>query len=70
MALVLQLGSVMACFHPINIRVQSDDPREVEGDETWQTVGCGICLGCRADQARDWAIRIMHESRMHRSAFF
>lgn len=29
------------------------------------TVPCGTCLGCRADQGRQWAIRIMHESALH-----
>jgi len=28
-------------------------------------VPCGKCLGCKADQARDWAIRIEHEARLH-----
>lgn len=25
------------------------------------TVPCGSCLGCRADQARTWAVRLVHE---------
>jgi len=33
-------------------------------------VPCGKCIGCRADQARDWAIRIMHEAQMHEDAWF
>jgi len=26
---------------------------------------CGRCIGCRLDHARDWALRIHHESQMH-----
>lgn len=28
-------------------------------------VPCGQCLGCRLDNAREWAIRCVHEARMH-----
>lgn len=28
-------------------------------------IPCGKCDGCRADQARDWGIRMYHESLMH-----
>lgn len=26
---------------------------------------CGSCLGCKLERARQWAVRIMHESKMH-----
>lgn len=29
-----------------------------------------MCLGCRQEQARQWAIRIVHESRCHDHAYF
>lgn len=28
-------------------------------------IPCGRCDGCAADKSRDWAIRMMHESRYH-----
>ena len=28
-------------------------------------VGCGKCSGCRLEHSRQWAVRIMHESKMH-----
>lgn len=28
-------------------------------------VPCGQCIGCRLDRAKDWSLRIMHESQMH-----
>ena len=60
----------MACYHPISIGVPKDFLGT--GRKTWveQTVGCGHCLGCRADQARDWSIRLMHEAQMHDAAWF
>jgi hypothetical protein len=33
-------------------------------------VPCGTCIGCRADQGRQWAIRIMHESVTRPPAWF
>ena len=32
-------------------------------DELW--LPCGKCEGCRADQAKEWAIRCYHESTQH-----
>jgi hypothetical protein len=28
-------------------------------------VPCGQCLGCRLDKANDWAIRCVHEAKLH-----
>lgn len=33
-------------------------------------VPCGQCLQCRIDKTRDWAQRIMHESKMHKKNAF
>ncbi len=33
-------------------------------------VPCGSCIGCRSEQGRQWAVRMMHESRMHESNLF
>lgn len=33
-------------------------------------VPCGECYGCREQQSRDWALRIMHESKMHKENCF
>lgn len=34
------------------------------------TVPCGKCLGCRKETARQWAVRMMHESQMHEESAF
>lgn len=54
----------MACYHPSKVDVD----RRLMGDKTRRdsvTVPCGKCLGCRSDQAREWAIRLTHESQLH-----
>lgn len=33
-------------------------------------VGCGKCSGCRLEHSRQWAVRIMHEKRMHNASCF
>lgn len=33
-------------------------------------VPCGRCIGCRSEQSRQWAVRMMHEARMHTSNLF
>lgn len=45
----------MACFHPWR--------KEVNGRP--EVLPCGQCRGCRAQYARDWAMRCMHEASMH-----
>jgi len=27
---------------------------------------CGQCIGCRLERAREWAVRILHETKLHR----
>ena len=34
------------------------------------TVPCGRCVGCRLERSRLWAIRVMHEKRMHFESAF
>jgi len=34
------------------------------------TVPCGHCLGCRTDQARQWAVRLTHEQQTSKFAWF
>lgn len=31
---------------------------------------CGKCIGCRLDFARRWAVRLMHENKMHKESCF
>lgn len=60
----------MACYHPSKVDVN----RRLRGDQTRRdtvTVPCGKCLGCRADQAREWAIRLSHTAALYpKSSWF
>lgn len=58
----------MACYHPVTIELRKKEWARSVSLPT--AVPCGSCLGCRGDQARNWAIRAQHEARMHDSAWF
>jgi len=34
------------------------------------TVPCGVCIGCRIDRSREWAIRCVHEAKTHARSCF
>lgn len=58
----------MACFHPITIPVKTT----FTGFPIWseRTLPCGTCLGCRATQAREWAIRNNHERQLWQYSWY
>lgn len=61
----------MTCYAPVKVGINRKPV--VPGGARYldaQMVPCGHCLGCRADQARDWSIRIMHETQMHDFSWF
>ncbi|QXP08391.1 MAG: replication initiator protein [Arizlama microvirus] len=58
----------MSCYSPLNGflpvnggKLQSSDT----GDCRAVTVPCGGCIGCRLDRANGWAVRMLHESKLH-----
>lgn len=63
----------MPCFHPIVCWKPSEggailfsekkNCREIK-------IPCGQCIGCRVDRGQAWAIRIMHERKMHPASCF
>lgn len=66
----------MACFKPLDAwqsphtgRLWFEIPTRPEGWEQMK-VPCRKCLGCRLDRARDWSLRIQHESSMHQVSSF
>lgn len=34
------------------------------------SLACGQCIGCRLERSREWAVRIMHEAKMHSASCF
>lgn len=53
-------GRYGVTFNPLN--------RLIEGSEL--LLPCGVCMGCRLDKARDWAVRCVHEAQMHEENCF
>lgn len=56
----------MGCYRPISVPVT---PKGTNASYPLD-VGCGNCLGCRSDQARQWAIRLVHEAQIEPEAYF
>lgn len=48
----------MACYRPFFLK------------ERGCSVPCGWCIGCRKEYARQWAVRGMHEAKMHEDNCF
>lgn len=63
----------MSCFHPISAS-QLVDGRVVIGNCStavkYFQLPCGKCIGCFKVRSRAWAIRVMHELKMHQSSCF
>ncbi len=60
----------MPCYHPREVSIKLKCLYAPRGVSHLQVVPCGTCIGCRAEQSRQWAVRMMHESRMHHSSIF
>lgn len=70
----------MACFHPLKgyrakVRNPSGkygivfNPSQGYTDLPIQ-VPCGSCIGCRIERTKNWAVRCVHESKMHEDNCF
>lgn len=64
----------MACFTPLKAyRAPGGgvvfDSKVGYGDRPLE-LPCGQCIGCRAERARQWAIRCVHESQLHAANSF
>lgn len=62
---------IMGCYHPVTVGIKRkpaylDGPRILDDQE----VPCGKCLGCRTEQARQWAVRLFHEGQVTKPAWF
>lgn len=59
----------MPCYRPLEgYQAQPGAPLlfggKYSGHEL-RLVACGQCIGCKLEYSRQWAVRIMHEARMH-----
>ena len=66
----------MACNYPIPAylghdgSVQFEGKAAVPGKRGLLHLPCGMCRGCKANKAREWAIRCYHESQLHDESCF
>lgn len=61
----------MACYHPSRVTIGRKSLARVSSHVSDTVrVPCGHCLGCRTDQARSWAIRLVHEGLVSSPAWF
>lgn len=66
----------MACHYPKPAYLSRDGKvtftrhEKALGNSAYLHIRCGMCLGCKADHARDWAIRSYHESQLHSESCF
>lgn len=63
----------MTCFHPLTAyRLENGEISFNERGQTKAklTLPCGQCQGCRLERSRQWAVRCIHESKMHKQNCF
>lgn len=71
----------MACYHPQKLLRSNIINKETGKRSLVQspknalshmhiTVPCGQCIGCRLEKSRQWAIRCVHESKLHKKNCF
>lgn len=67
----------MACNKPITAwkeretgKLKFTPDESTYGRDITMTVSCRKCMGCRLDQARDWAVRMYHEAQLHEENSF
>ena len=60
----------MPCFRPISAYRAQGGQVVFDSKSGWSdrplSLPCGQCIDCRIERARQWAIRCVHESQMHR----
>lgn len=68
----------MPCYGPLTAyypKASSGDSRLVFKKSDSETgikisIPCGKCIGCKLEHSRQWAVRCMHEKRMHTDSCF
>lgn len=58
----------MACFYPLNaFQLENGQIVFAERGKIRRSLvlPCGQCIGCRLERSRQWAMRCLHESKLH-----
>lgn len=75
------LGSEVPCFSPLkgyygrNVNPETGKrPLVFDVRKSYSGIAviipCGGCIGCRLERSRQWALRCMHEMRLHKASAF
>lgn len=69
----------MPCYHPLRAGLTDGPegrslvwgkvPHAVPGVKPI-SLPCGRCIGCRQERGRQWAVRLMHENKLHEESIF
>ena len=58
----------MACYKPLEAWRLEDGSISFNSFNRWSgqplQLNCGRCIGCKMEKARQWSVRIMHESML------
>ncbi|WNK13956.1 MAG: replication initiator protein [Microvirus sp.] len=67
----------MPCYHPISGYITKGTTKSFSIHQPRngkpffaQTIPCNQCIGCRLERSRQWAMRCMHESQLHKQSCF
>lgn len=66
----------MRCLSPLNVSFQSDGktlawtPKKADKQFVPFKLPCGKCIECRLEYARNWAVRCVHEAKVHEDNCF
>lgn len=55
----------MACYNLVDAYIPEDGGKYIftyRPDLRSTKVACNVCVGCRLERARQWAVRCMHEA--------
>lgn len=68
---LLERDSIVRCLNPFPVGFQSDGKtiawsyKKCDKQYAQFALPCGKCIECRLEYARQWAIRCVHEAKMH-----
>jgi len=67
----LKKGNTVPCYHPIRAWRDNNGVvfRETPDSQDIK-LPCGGCIGCKLERSRQWALRLVHENRLHDSSSF
>lgn len=64
----------MACYYPITAYKKPDGGIQFHANEKMLfakiELPCGQCVGCRLQRSKNWAIRCVHEAKLHKQNCF